>query len=411
MARVRGWKEMVSSISPFWSALVLIFSAVALAVLARRTARLRVQEALKRVLDREFERVAGEFNRGEARELPRSEEMEAIDEQLEKGRGLRAGLEGQTSEDAIRARDAIDAAMRELSQQRVFADVRRRMNIQFDPDEVLDPEPVTTRERIRAFFVSRGIVRVFHTGNRLMFAATAALLIASLVGINASASVGSAERRLVELTDLQLTVNAREAEQEWQQARASLAAQGGPEILDDDALDALSHVFENSFADQSAWSAIPRSAISIRAQVARQQILRISTARAGATADLVAGLDQASDATPLERGVLRGLDAAAESRGPRTAVGHQFKQDLRRAVAETPGLGRRSGRPPRKRRTRFNSAPPLTILAASLLVASWASAWTRRVQTRQLPSSRSKSMGRSARVDGRTCTAPSPWSS
>jgi hypothetical protein len=245
IAALQGFRNILASVSPIWSGVVLGLCAFAMYRLSKRKAQLRVEEAFNRAANRDVERVVEEMRNGKAEDLPRSDDMQLIDEEIWKLQQVLEALQRDAPSDAPERQKQITDVVNQLVEQRAWADIRRRLNLRIDPDDVLDPPPVTTREKLLTFFVSRGLVRSMQGGNRLLFITSLALLVLSVVGVGSGTATTILDRRLIALGDLQVQLTEREATEEWKRAMAgSTASPSDLSSEDDRAVDILSREFE-----------------------------------------------------------------------------------------------------------------------------------------------------------------------
>jgi hypothetical protein len=298
IARVASWRDAAVAVGPWWSAFVLLVLVAVMGWLHRNRGRRRIDELFRRRLEEELERLKSEQAAGRWEDLPEDSAMEGFREQFDKLKAFDVGLEQKAGEEqgaAMPNRDllaAIAAKRRELEghfevlrQAYQARDVRRRMTLELDPDQVAPPPPRTWGERVQTFFVSEGLLGTLSGSVRVAYWAGLALLALCLTGVQSGMLAHAAEGRLVELRDLQVRLAADEARAEWEKAAgaAATAAAQVPEPDDEEIADALAAHFEQAWASGGLWSpqAI-RPSVSLVAHRVREQLLADYAARSDA---------------------------------------------------------------------------------------------------------------------------------
>jgi len=316
--------------------------------LARAKATQHTTEALQRAISLERDRLRSDREAGRWEELPPTAEMAEIGNDIVNLEGFQAKIDEELAAGRTQTEDGTDLSdLRNKAQERIShlmteymaADEYRRMNINWHPPELTPPPPETTRERIQAFFFSRGLLNSLQGLGRVAFVAGALLLIPTMLSIHSESLASLAGEREIKLEELQVTLRRDEAQKSWEQA----ATKGGPaEQLgeeDERALDQIAAAYERTVAVSLA-AVVPLSrAASIPAQLAANR------AREAILTEFAKHIDSdhpgARVVTAAERVGPLHADAAATYRHdldpnkPHTPEGHAFRERVRREVALT----------------------------------------------------------------------------
>src|SRR5262252_3522991 len=334
--RVQRVQQALSFFSPGLSAFLAGLAALALVMLSRRHARVRAVNAFNTVFDEEFTKIAQQLQQGTADELPSDDPMRQIEAVMAK---LRSELERAHQAGEAPKTQELETHLTRLAQQRFALDVRRRMTLRFDVDQVLMPPPANWKERFQLMLVSRGLLTSMRGSARLVSYASLILLVPSLLSLQTVVATSYAESRVVALDRLRVESSVREAEAAWQRAQneatATTVANGGD---DAEALDILSSQFENALGNVRALSIGPRVGVSLRTRAVRQAILRARAEHAPSSVETAPSARAANETTALQRQVLDDFDRTVGQRGPRTEVGRRIRADLERVRVEQPAV-------------------------------------------------------------------------
>jgi len=349
VARLSSWHEWLSQFRPIYTVSATVLLITALAILSYRASRRRMTAVFQEVYDREMQRLHEQAERGELEELPVTPELVALDQEIDQV-VARAADQPDESDQAMQQRDYLGF----LVSLRKAVDLRRRVHLELDSDEILEPPPRTLTEKLRTFFISHGLLQSLRGGSRLLFVTGLFLLFGSMLGVQGSAVSTVLERRILQFEELRLRLNASAARAEWeaaqQQAAARPLALPSNELSDEEAIAQLAHHFETAqmigastmAATQPALMGLAAPAQSLESIRVRQRILDTMAAKSpGQKLEVARSLGGAKDAqslTPIEKSALATYEKAAVPGRPATALGERYAADLRQMRTQSPQL-------------------------------------------------------------------------
>jgi len=341
---IKEWRDMLTGFGPIWGVIAIIMLVLALAIYARRSAKLRLQGAFKRIFDGEYQRLEKLYEQNQLEPLPLTKEIQEIQAQLAERLQLLEELDRIPLPEGANA----DQIRQELTKQTSFLqgllkaqEIQRRMNVKLTDEDVELPKAATKLEKLQTFFMSRGLVTNLSRVSRLVYVSSLVLLVPSLMGVY-SGKVGPAlDKRVVELHNLRITLESEQVEQQLQNAKNQL---GEPknELSDDDksVIEEAAQTFEAAIAEShlsSISSTISSTArFSMRSTLVRDRILSRNVRRAGSVLEKVPSGSQAANLRPLEQEVVRVSEIAFEADKPPTQLYKNLRADLEDAARRSP---------------------------------------------------------------------------
>ena len=206
MGFVRDVRDRLTSIGGAWSMVGFLLVLLGLGLLTyRKTLRDR-EEALRRGIGWEFERLRAHEAAGTLPKIEPTETMQEITRELEARKEFLRKLDGTNPNQRREIEAAIRKQIDELTEARKILDLQRRIDPKVEPWEA----PVTAVQRIEAFFVSKGLLATLGRGSRLLFIAGYVLLLTTLIGIPSASVARSLDDRLAHLTELHVSLRNKE---------------------------------------------------------------------------------------------------------------------------------------------------------------------------------------------------------
>ena len=334
-----------------WSGYLATASIVgALIYLSRRQTRATVQSALEKSISEARAQVRQDRENGLWEDLPPNEEMIHLDGKMTEVQPhlaycREAQIAGVTAlEDGTHLESHIgdlELYLQQLSEARDALDERRRLKINWHPDSLSEPEALTPGQRLRRFFVSKGLIDSLEGFSKLAFIILMVLMIPSIASVASGPISTHVGERIVHLDDLRLSLREKDAKETWQKNTAGHLAEKPQAELDsedEEALDQLAQVYDQIAAVDTATTArITRTAtVATRQLAARYQARQAILQNFAAAAEEGAAKAQVSAADALEPGekaLLKSMPASAEAPSPLTAEGRAFRTKLRSEVA------------------------------------------------------------------------------
>lgn len=301
IARLRSMDEFVGRTRlAIW---VWAFVAASLALLGWVWRRRRGQFAKARaaILQKQFDDLVEQFNRGELPPREPTPEMaktiaaiQAVDSRIEAIVGDEDGKTASAlSDDAVQRLRDLKADRQSLFHHLVTQDIMRRIEVPaHDPDVVGTPRPARSlMQKIVRIFVSRGMFRQMSLGQRALLVLSVLLLVPSLVTFSGGSIAATLAARITGLDQVRVALTAKEAEGRFQEA-ARKAAEDTAQASPDDQVDdqtfvhiayAHARAFEGAFvrnlerrfavAPDPGGPPLRETKAALRRQAAREHIL------------------------------------------------------------------------------------------------------------------------------------------
>lgn len=351
------WRDGLLTVSPIWGLLTILVAGTAWVLLARRMVRMRIEAALRAVSQAELERVDKARREGQWEDLPPTPEMEQTNELLRQRFEIlqlldrrRVALGGESQADAMH-RARIMKELEELTQLYMIMDYRRRMKIQYDPDRVAMPPPRGWKERLERLFMSEGMMASMSRSTRLLYFTSLVVVVASFVGLNAHGLGQAIERRLLTVSELEISLVEERARATWEEVKGGEKEEAAAEQAeaepwdeeDEEALDALAAGYEESVARQWRWGHVIDSGNEMRVVTrtsVRQALLKqFAEGREGVRLSPTLSTDPSIRKQHVREAAARYEQSVGE-KGPATELGRQFKQkrgeELKKLKRERP---------------------------------------------------------------------------
>jgi hypothetical protein len=361
---VRGWREAIAAMNPFYSALVLAAVVFAFTVLAWRGSTRKVSESRKRAWQAEFERVMKAKQAGEWDERPPTELMQsiakeingrieflAIAEQLEQA--MQTNNQEMLSKfnplpTPVQLKESKERVTNEVARlhlQHEMLDAERRMTVDSLTPELEIGAPKNFRERILTFFASRGLLNLLSVGRRALLSVTLLLLIPGHLALTAPSLDGLLAARELRLNDAAITLNAEVATQSWEQTFAASAVPDPQPLTEEDeqAIQGTAQAFEQALVRsnpiqlartlRTGVETEARRFATVRGDQARRDVISTIEQRRG----LVADTNRAAESMPpLHREVMQFEATVNGTESPRTPLYKLAERDLRDAAMRSP---------------------------------------------------------------------------
>lgn len=349
VSSLSGWHEQLSLFRPIYTVSATVLLIAALVILSYRASRRRMTAVFQEVYEREMRRLQEQAERNELEELPVTPELAALDQEIDQ---VMANEEERPdeSEQAAQQRDYLGF----LISLRNVMDLRRRVRLELDSDEILEPPPRTVAEKLRTFFISHGLIQSLRGGSRLLFVTGLLLLFGSMLGVQGRGASAVLERRILQFEELRLRLTASGARAEWEAAQRQAAARplvpSSNEFSDEEAIGQLAYHFETAqiigvstaSATQPFLMGLAVPTQSLQSISVRQRILDTMAARSPGhkleVARSLAGAKDAEALTPIEKSALATFEKAAVPGRPATALGERYAMDLRQMRIQSPQL-------------------------------------------------------------------------
>ena len=333
MAAMRYRRDRVVGFGPTWGLLATLGLVGMLALHAHRSGKRRMEEAFRRIFEREFERLKRLKDDGEWPILPPTAEMERVSAQLAVARRSLASLsDGGVP---LRAEDAglctvLGEKVVMLEQYLEALDIRRRMDVSLESDDVALPPARTLSEKVQSLLISQGLLASLSTTSRVIHTAGLVLLVPSLMGVCSVSIRNAVDRRVADLDQvraslsrLEVRLSVDQAREDWERAKAGLTED--PVELseeEDSALKRIAARFEQQVTDPPNWGTPARGASSYayRAAAVRNQVLSRASRWPESPWRRMPSMSESPNFTPAERGV-SGLRTERLRRRPDDACG------------------------------------------------------------------------------------------
>ena len=343
-------RDRAKSVSGALSWIGLVTLVVTFIYLARRHAGRTMKAIYEDSLRREIERLQAAAQAGTWEQLPPTPAMEEVRAAAQQLHDYASNLAAQGQRDA--EVQTIARKLEELQQIHMQMDWGRRIKPSFEipPDET----PKTWRARLATIVMSKGMTKTTgELGKGLSWAAMA-LLILTLLGVEARAVSEAADVRVVRLSQLEI----KNSKQEAVETAASQTEVPAPSESD---IDAVAREFERAIAVSTAIRGAQitpdafRHARAIRRDAIKRAVIRQAVSGSGEGGGGIVqqgsklaehpSLERAPTLAPAERETLESfLRSTAEDGRPRTEIGRQFAAELRRdPVTRTRGFASFSG--------------------------------------------------------------------
>jgi hypothetical protein len=312
---------------PLLCALLIAAVAIVLSMIAYRATRRRMVVAFEQALRRELERLRIEKERGGWEDLPSTPEMREIENTLAETLRVVQRIESINIPALAREEQLsrLDAKTSKLFEQRNALDLKRRLTLQIDFDELFRPPSRSAIRRLSSAVLSYGATSGLSNGGRLLFTLGIVALLPAWLGLEIGALREAIDRRLVQ-------IHTRLAAQKEIDAQEKLQAARGPEVSgweasDEQIASELARELEQAIGRMLLGS---HDRIVERA-VSREQILaRFTKDRPEGGPMLVPSFEEANDLAPAAKEVLAVL--RERKPGPRTLLGEHIKGDLRQSA-------------------------------------------------------------------------------
>lgn len=329
-------KDITSVIGASWGFIATIILAIALAILSYNNGKAVATERVDDAKKKELDRLLKKLEEGDWPELEPNEQMKEIEQEIIKSEVLIAELTEQNKDNDLdeKINELIDFHQKLISTYQAI-DISRRMEVEVEPEPESEQDK-TLLTKIRLLFVSQGMVNTLKQGGSLTFILGVLILFPSMLSavgdsLNKQAQVKLASNNDL-LEDLRFKIAVNKSESALKTVVNKIEKQPpekdkeSSQLTEEDetALDQLASAFEqNAFSTQSVGQLSRAAAhVSLR-HSAKQQIL-VNVSRNNNM------LEVNADAT-LKDSVKQfvELDSLAKrNKGPITAVGKQFRQEL-----------------------------------------------------------------------------------
>ena len=214
---VHRWRALLLGFGPVWGGIVITLLVLALGFHARRSGRIRMEKTFQKLYEKRLEQLRKDFELGNLKELPPTEEMKQVAAKLVELSELLNVLEVEeflNRPDVIAARLELVEQIDMLQKYYMGLDVQRRLELELDPDEAAMPEARTKWERLQTFFMSQGLLASLNKTSRALFVASLLLLVPSLISVYSVSTAATLNSQLVELKNLRVELSRKEFEQE-----------------------------------------------------------------------------------------------------------------------------------------------------------------------------------------------------
>jgi hypothetical protein len=357
--QLRAW---LSGFGPWWGSGALIVLITALGSYAYRRGKQDVTASYARVYKRAKEQVEQDYKDGKWEDLPPTNEMARVQSQLLEADDAYRNLnqKAQSNPEAAELRQQMLDQIGLLTRRYHDLDIQRRLDIHIDPEEAELPQPRNWRERVHAFFMSRGLLNSLGYGSRLIFLLSIILLVPSLTGVYSIGVRKMLDDHLVNLNELRVRLELEEAKQQLGEEKEELSEEDKAMLLDfarifeSAPLDPeLFNYFEDPFPPDSPGSSPPpprspsgsphnsgpstaKDWYSFRSTVVRNEVLSRASERTKTPWRKSTPGSQIAELSSLDRKVASAAENAVKTRGPLTEEGRRFHAGLTDVAKRSP---------------------------------------------------------------------------
>ena len=346
LARLAHWREKLTYGSALWGKIALVLTVLGATIYLRHRAQVMCGAALRRVREREFERIKNAWFDGSLPPLPPTPAIEKINRRQEEitvaileldAAGHQLNEAGQAFLENLREEQG------RLAVEVVRQEIERRIQLRLDPEDVQLPVRRGIFGRVETFFMSRGMLVNLDRTRKLLVYGALLLLLPAYLNVSVpqfDALLAGRERQLhdrqVALDEIQVRFQFEKARQEWENELARQAAANGAPIQLDarqlDAINTLAVQFETLRAGDGAWQAAKFSAASayqLHSLVVRDRILHAAAARHPENISAHTSVVDAAGADRQMRGAVQIVEDIGAKPVPATTAGKRFAENLR----------------------------------------------------------------------------------
>lgn len=330
--------SILGRVKPLWCAAALLAITPVLCFIAYRTTRRRMTHFFEHALRRDLERLRNERDTGAWTELAPTDEMRQIDSALAETLRVLQRIESIDMPAEARAAQLsrLEAKSASLLEQRQKLDVRRRVTVQVDLDDVMGGGGRGVFRRMFHALIGDGPAAQLPGTSRYLFVGALLALAPVWLGVEVESLRGAIDKRIVQ-------IHARLAATGEREALHRLDPTGSDEPLDwedtdEDLADELAREFEQGIGRLL----LPLEEPALRRMAAREAILARYVREGGAAGvTLVPAMHEAPALPADEREALELLKKTENKLGPRTMLGRKFKGELKKSAQRSKKLWRR----------------------------------------------------------------------
>jgi hypothetical protein len=338
IAAIEVLRQSLLWFEPRWAAGALIVLGVGLAAHAYWSGKRKYQRAFDALLQEEIDRLVATRDNWES--LPPTPAMEQVQSAINEVVRVYTELQASNRPESERAAiiPVLEQRFQEYYNLLFRLDVSRRIKLDFDPERVAMPEPVTRWEKLMAVFYSKGLLSCLGRGSRLIYVASLVLFVPCLLGVSGSLVAPRLAERVIKLDDLRIRLSVEQARAERERAESELAAEVPAELsAEDQATIALvARIYESMSGGSDYYR--PNEArvapdFATRSSATRFRVLNRLVEQAEARPDTPAyerprRSSDGQDFSPPERLVIRAQEDAQEWSRPTTERGRRVEERL-----------------------------------------------------------------------------------
>jgi len=274
------WRDNLQGFGTTWGIVSTVILSIGLILYNRARGKVKIERIVDRLWNEGFNRTAKAYEKGELEELEPNQLMGDIASELQKIAVVEENLDEFVKENDLDKQEFIEQleeSKNQLEEHLIIEDVRRRVKIDFDPEEVALPIPSTLWEKIQVFFYSRGLLQNLGRGSRAIYMLILILIIPSLLGIASSATTDGFNNRIAQLNHLRINMELPEAKEQMNQEIESLGPEQKEELTAEEieVIDEIVAIYESEMMESIMESTnLTRANRSVmRRNIVRDQIL------------------------------------------------------------------------------------------------------------------------------------------
>lgn len=351
---LQSLRDQIQDVEPIIGLITLGLIVIALLYVSYRQSRMRVGNAIEKARAAELQALAEQAEVGDLPQLPATEVMRKIEQQLqlidtELQDIIRATAEeqevvegGEVLLNPARASrvSELQQTGQKLSQIHLIEDFNRRISGRLNEGDVQIAAPRTFLGKVGTFFISTGNLRGMRWLSRTVFLLGILLIVPSLLAISTPSVADAMDDRLNALEDVYVALQQEEAIKSWNNYRTRASTPDALDASDAEAISRAAVALEFALAQRAA-GALKLDAFvnraTLRAQGTRIRLFRAYNKRVEKLGMQVSmrGFAQDADLSELHRAIVEfELDAAMVPERPSTSAGRAFAQNLEDAVPE-----------------------------------------------------------------------------
>jgi len=274
------WRDNLQGLGTTWGIVSTVILSIGLILYNRARGKVKINKIKERLWNEGFNRTAEAYENGELEELEPNQLMTDIASELQKIVDVEENFDDFVKENALNEQEVIkqiEDSKNQLEEHLVIEDIRRRVKVEFDPEEVALPVPNTLWEKTQVFFYSRGLLQNLGRGSRAIYTLILILIIPSILGIASSATTDGFNRKIAQLSDLRIEMELTEAQEQINQEIESLGLEQKQELTEQELeiIDEIVAIYESEMMESILESTnLTRTTRSLmRRNIVRDQVL------------------------------------------------------------------------------------------------------------------------------------------